>query len=48
VDQNEELAIKFGISAVPTLLIFKDGQKVKELVGLQQESELVSTLESFM
>jgi len=48
VDQNEELAMKYAVSAVPTLIIFKDGKIAKTLVGLQQESTLVSALEALM
>ncbi|HLP47741.1 MAG TPA: thioredoxin [Candidatus Kapabacteria bacterium] len=48
VDDSSQTANKFGITGIPTLLIFKDGQKVKQFVGLQDERVLVSTLESFM
>lgn len=48
VDDSSQTANKFGITGIPTLLIFKDGQKVKQFVGVQEESILVSTLESFM
>lgn len=33
VDEQEELAIKFGISSIPTLLLFKNGQVVKKTLG---------------
>ena len=40
VDQEAGLAAKFGVSSIPTLLIFKDGQLNKTLVGIQQADNL--------
>ena len=37
VDENPETAGKYGISGIPTVLIFKKGQVNKQLVGLQPE-----------
>ncbi len=47
VDENPQNAMKFGVSGIPTLLVFKDGQKVQQFVGVQQDDTLVSSLESF-
>lgn len=33
VDENQELAGQFGIRSIPTLLIFKEGDKVEQIVG---------------
>lgn len=33
VDENEELAAQFGIRSIPTLILFKDGQKLDIKVG---------------
>jgi thioredoxin 1 len=46
VDENRESAGKFGITGIPTLLIFKNGEVVKQFVGVQDEDTLVSSLES--
>lgn len=40
VDENGELASQFGIRSIPTLLIFKDGRLVEQLVGINQKSVL--------
>ena len=37
VDENPELAEKFGIMSIPTLLVFKDGKLVKTAVGLHDK-----------
>lgn len=40
VDENEELADKYQISTIPTLLIFKDGEVVDTLVGFMPKDIL--------
>ena len=40
VDENPELAEKFGIMSIPTLLVFKDGKLVKSAVGLHDKGGL--------
>ncbi len=45
-DNSRETAIKFGINAIPTVILFQGGKPVKKFVGLQSEAEFVSALES--
>lgn len=42
VDSNEELAMKFGISAVPTVLVFNGGKEVARTAGYQDYDEIES------
>lgn len=44
VDDNEELAKKFGIMSIPHLIIFKDGKQVNSSVGLISESKLIDLI----
>lgn len=44
VDEAPTLAAQFGVRSIPTLILFKDGQKVKDFIGVQQESALVDVL----
>lgn len=46
VDDNRELAVKFGVRSIPTLVILKDGQPVQTLTGLQQEPALLKAIEA--
>ena len=46
VDDAKELAVRFGVKSIPALLIFKDGQVVKQLVGLQRGEALVKELDA--
>ncbi len=40
VDQESGLAARFGVSSIPTLLVFKEGKLYKTLVGIQQADSL--------
>lgn len=40
-DDSAELAIRFGISSIPTLIIFKDGGEMNRLFGLQTKESLL-------
>lgn len=47
-DENPQMAQEYSISAIPTLLFFKDGKVVKEIVGLQSKEELKEILDSLL
>jgi len=40
VDKNRQIAMKYGIRAIPTLIIFKDGKVAEKLIGLHQKEAL--------
>ncbi len=44
VDEQQELAIKFGIMSIPTLLVFKGGEVVRELMGVQPKWQISAML----
>jgi thioredoxin 1 len=44
VDANPRLAERFGIMSIPTLLVFRDGQVAKMLVGYMPKPELKRAL----
>jgi thioredoxin 1 len=48
VDENQEMASKYGIHAVPTLIIEKDGTEVKRFMGVTQGSVLASELDKLL
>lgn len=45
VDSNPRVPSDFSLMYIPTLIIFRDGQEVARLTGLQQEEILVSEIE---
>ena len=44
VDENPELAAKYGIRSIPTIILLKDGENKQQFVGLQQQAALVSAI----
>jgi thioredoxin 1 len=46
IDTNQPLAVKFRVEAVPTFLVFKDGQVVKRYQGVTPEATLRADLEA--
>jgi thioredoxin 1 len=45
VDENPETAAKYGIMSIPTLILFKNGQVAKQVVGALPKSRLQQELE---
>lgn len=45
VDSNTNTAMAYGVSSIPTLLLFKDGEAVARIVGLQQKKQLLGQIQ---
>ena len=48
VDDHGDVAQRYGIMSIPTLLVFKDGQMVKKMVGAKGKSQLLQEIEEFI
>lgn len=46
VDDNQELAMKFGVMSIPTLVLFKDGEEIFRSVGALPKAKLKADLEA--
>ncbi len=46
IDDNQELAAKFSIRSIPTMIIFKDGENIDTKVGLPPKNDLLEWIES--
>lgn len=46
VDENEDLIRRFQVFSIPTLILFKGGEAIHEMVGSRAKAELVSELEA--
>ena len=46
VDENPSTASKFGITGIPTSILFKDGAEVQRFVGVQSEEALRSAIDN--
>ena len=44
-DSARETAMQYGISSIPTLILFKDGEMIKKFVGLQQKADLKAAID---
>jgi len=47
-DENPNVASQYGIRSIPTLMIFKDGQRVDMVVGAVPKTTLANTLEKYL
>jgi thioredoxin 1 len=45
IDDHPQLAQKYGILSIPTMIVFKDGQPAKTIMGAQQKKRLLGELE---
>ncbi len=44
IDEQEELAMKYNVSSIPCLILFKDGVEVKRSIGLKPKEEIEKLL----
>ena len=45
---NRDVSVKFGISAIPTIILFKNGEVQKKFVGLTRKEDFKAALDSAM
>jgi thioredoxin 1 len=45
-DSNREIAMKYGISSIPTVILFKNGEEKKKFVGLTPKDQFTAALDS--
>jgi thioredoxin 1 len=48
VDEHPDVARHLGVSAIPALLLFQDGQLVRRLIGVQPKSTLETALDELL
>lgn len=48
VDENRESAARFGIRSIPTILFFKDGAQVEQIVGALSKSALQAKIQQHL
>lgn len=48
IDQSLEIAQRFNITTVPTMMIFKNGQKIDSMVGFMPKEKLVEKVKSHL
>jgi len=48
VDGNSSIAAKYGIAAIPTMLVFHNGQPVQQIVGYKPKRELKQIIDNIL
>ena len=48
VDDNQQTAAKFGVMSIPTMILFKNGQPVHQIVGAQPRPRIESQLDQVL
>jgi thioredoxin 1 len=48
VDENPTTAMRYGVQSIPTLILFKDGEAQKRLVGAKGKRQLLAEIEDFV
>lgn len=48
IDQNRELAEKYKIMSIPTIILFENGKEVKRLVGAKSSAEYINEINNIL
>ena len=44
IDENQELAIKYDIMSIPTIILFKNGNIEKSFIGVRSKEEIINAI----
>lgn len=47
-DESPNIATEYGIRSIPTVMIFKDGEKVETVIGAVPKTTLVNTIDKYL
>ena len=47
-DEEQDVAVQFGIRSIPTILFFKDGEMVEQVVGAQSKAALAEKINALL
>jgi thioredoxin 1 len=48
VDDSDQVAQRFGVSSIPTLILFKDGEPEVRLIGAKPKGQLIQELSAYL
>jgi thioredoxin 1 len=48
VDENPKISAKYGIMAIPTVIIFKNGQPVEQITGVRNKKEYINLINQYI
>lgn len=47
-DENRDVAVKYGISAIPTIILFKNGEVAQKLVGMSAKKDIKAAMDALL
>ncbi|WP_022794979.1 thioredoxin [Marinococcus halotolerans] len=47
VDENQATAAEYGVMSIPTMLLFKNGEVVEQIVGFQPKEQLMNHIQKY-
>ena len=48
IDDNPKVTLRYGVMSIPTLIVFRDGQPVKRMIGAKGKGQLLQELDEFI
>jgi len=48
IDDNPKITLRFGVMSIPTMIVFKDGQEAKRLIGAKGKGQMVQELSEYL
>jgi thioredoxin 1 len=48
VDENSQLAVRYGVRAIPTILLFKEGKVAEQMIGVQPKEALKAMIDKYI
>jgi thioredoxin 1 len=48
VDENRQIAARFGIRSIPTILLFRDGERVDQIVGAHPKATIKAKIDQLL
>ena len=48
IDEHPDVAMQYGVMSIPTLLVFRDGEVAKKMVGARPKAKLMEDLAEFL
>ena len=48
VDENQDLAMKYGVMSIPTLVVFKGGEEIHRMVGAAPKPKLTAEIDRYL
>ena len=48
IDECEEIAIGYGVQAIPTFLVFRNGEVIERMVGFMQKNSMIDSLNKIL